>query len=87
MHSKPKVKRSAANYAVLCRLLDEALGLDGTARAQWLSELPEAYSEYRTALAGMLIDEKSERSLAVLEARLRSSTRALQRLYQLAGAA
>ncbi|HEV7609810.1 MAG TPA: hypothetical protein VGO61_20915 [Steroidobacteraceae bacterium] len=87
MHSKPKVKRSAADYAVLCRLLDEALERDGTARVRWLSELPEAYAEYRTALTGMLIDEKSERSLAVLEARLRSSARALRRLHQLAGAA
>jgi hypothetical protein len=88
MHSKPNVKRSAADYAVLSRLLDEALEHEATARAQWLADLPEAHAEYRTALARMLAfdDPATTRRLAALETRLRGSARALRRLYQMAGA-
>jgi hypothetical protein len=88
MHWKPKVKRSAAEYAVLSRLLDEALERDGPARAQWLADLPPADAEYRAALGRILaFNEESKRSLAVLEARLRSSARAVGRLGLLVGAA
>jgi len=82
MHSKPKVKRSAAQYAVLSRLLDEALERDGTSRAQWLSDLPHADAEYRTALEQILAfnDPAATRRLALLEARLRSGARAVRRL-------
>jgi hypothetical protein len=71
------VKRSAAQYAVLCPLLDEALGLDDAARAQWLSALPEALASYRPALGRILqIDDTvSLRRLNALELRLRRCSR------------
>ncbi|MEO8017397.1 MAG: hypothetical protein ABI769_06265 [Pseudomonadota bacterium] len=86
MHLKPK--RSATEFAALCRLLDEALEHEGDARAQWLAKLSRADAEYRPALEQMLaFDDEARRRLAVLEARLRSSTRAVRRLRFLAGAA
>ena len=71
------MKRSAAQYAVLCPLLDEALGLDDTARAQWLAALPEALARYRPALDRILqIDDAvSLRRLNALELRLRRCSR------------
>jgi hypothetical protein len=71
------MKRSAAQYAVLSPLLDEALSLDDEARAQWLERLPEEYQSYRPALDRILaIDNSASRSrLSSLELRLRSSVR------------
>jgi hypothetical protein len=71
------VKRSAAQYAVLSPLLDEALGLDDGARAEWLAQLPEAYRQYRPALSRILLmdNANSMRHLNTLELRLRSCGR------------
>ena len=71
------MKRSAAQYAVLSPLLDEALYLDDAARAVWLARLPEEYASYRPALGRILgIDSAtSQRRLNSLELRLRSCSR------------
>ena len=70
------MKRSAAQYAVLAPLLDEALRLDGAARVAWLAMLPEVYASYRPALDRMLrMDEMSRIRLETLELRLRNCTR------------
>lgn len=72
-HEPDPMKRSAAQYAVLSPLLDEALCLDDAARAVWLVALPEAYACYRPALARILqMDATSQRRLNMLELRLRS---------------
>jgi hypothetical protein len=73
------VKRSAAQYAVLSPLLDEALGLDDRARAEWLAQLPEAYACHRPALYRILQmdDAASLRRLNSLELRLRSCGRGI----------
>ena len=73
------MKRSAAHYAVLSPLLDEALCLDDAARAVWLAKLPEAYSSLRPALDRILTmdNEASRRRLNILELRLRSCARGL----------
>jgi hypothetical protein len=71
------MKRSAAQYAVLSPLLDEALCLDDAARAVWLAKLPEAYASYRPALDRILTMDsaRSQRHLTGLELRLRSCSR------------
>jgi hypothetical protein len=71
------MKRSAACYAVLSPLLDEALCLDDAARAAWLAKLPEAYWNMRPALDRILKmdSEASQRRLNFLELRLRSCAR------------
>jgi hypothetical protein len=67
------MKRSAAQYAVLSPLLDEALGLDDIARAEWLAHLPEAYLHFRPALNRILQMDNalSSQRLNTLELRLR----------------
>jgi hypothetical protein len=76
------VKRSAAQYAVLSRLLDEALELAESARAQWLAALPGDDAGQRPALHRMLTLDRAaaNRRLKSLEARLRSSVRAVREL-------
>jgi len=76
------VRRNAAQYAVLSRLLDEALELDEAARADWLAELPSAYEHQRQALDRMLTLDRaaSNRKLKNLEAQLRSSARGVRAL-------
>jgi len=76
------MKRSAAQYAVLSRLLDEALDLDESARASWLAALPRIYEIERPALNRMLTLDRatSNRRLKRLEAHLRSSVRAVREL-------
>ena len=71
------MKRSAAQYAVLSPLLDEALGLDDAARAAWLDTLPEAYASYRPALDRILTMDSatSRQRLNSLALRLRSCGR------------
>ena len=71
------MKRSAAQYAVLSPLLDEALRLDDAARASWLAKLPEIYASYRPALDRILTMDSasSQRRLSGLELRLRSCSR------------
>lgn len=68
------MKRSAAQYAVLSPLLDEALGLDDVARAEWLAALPAALAVHRPALDRILTigSAPSLRMLSNLELRLRS---------------
>ena len=67
------MKRSAAQYAVLGPLLDEAVELDDAARAQWIAALPEALASYRPALGRILQidDAASLLRLNALELRLR----------------
>jgi hypothetical protein len=74
------MKRSAAHYAVLCPLLDEALHLDDTERARWLARLPVEHQCYRPALDRILsLDtHRSRRKLRELELRLRSCGRGVQ---------
>ena len=69
------MKRSAAQYAVLSPLLDEALCLDDAARIEWLAKLPEIYAGYRPALDRILHMDQSSRHLHLLELRLRSCSR------------
>ncbi len=71
------MKRSAAQYAVLSPLLDEALILDDAARAEWLTKLPEAYASYRPALDRILMMNSAGSQLRLnnLELRLRSCSR------------
>lgn len=71
------MKRSAAQYAVLSPLLDEALRLDDATRTAWLAQLPEEYASYRPVLDRMLTIDgaASERMLQHLELRLRSCGR------------
>jgi hypothetical protein len=71
------MKRSAAQYAVLSPLLDEALCLDDAARAAWLARLPDEYASYRPALDRILgiHSATSQRQLSRLELRLRSCSR------------
>jgi hypothetical protein len=70
------MKRSAAQYAVLSPLLDEALRLNDVERVAWLAQLPETCAAYRPALGRILnMDETSQRQLNLLELRLRSCTR------------
>jgi hypothetical protein len=82
MPPKP-VKRSAADYAALSLLLDEALEREGAARAKWLAELPDAHAQYKVALERMLArgNPATKRRLMAMEAKLRSGARALRRLY------
>ena len=71
------MKRSAAQYAALSPLLDEALRLDDSARVVWLATLPEMYAHHRPALDRMfkLDNLTSRRRLHTLELRLRSCGR------------
>jgi hypothetical protein len=71
------MKRSAAQYAVLSPLLDEALRLDDAARVLWLAKLPEMYASYRPALDRILTMDStsSQRRLNGLALRLRSCGR------------
>ena len=71
------MKRSAAQYAVLCPLLDEALELDDAARARWLAALPEALAGYRPALGRILQIDNTVPLLRLnaLELRLRRCSR------------
>jgi hypothetical protein len=71
------MKRSAAQYAVLSPLLDEALCLDDVARASWLATLPDALASYRPALESILMldSAQSARRLDRLELRLRRCRR------------
>ena len=73
------MKRSAAQYAVLSPLLEEALGLDDAARADWLAQLPEVHACYRPALHRILQMDNalSLRRLNALELRLRSCGRGI----------
>jgi hypothetical protein len=79
------VKRSAAQYAVLSRLLDEALGLEESARAQWLAQLPDTYSAEIPVLDAMLTRNRAAaaRRLANLELALSSSARGVRALCTL----
>jgi hypothetical protein len=81
------VKRTAAQYAALSRLLDEALDLDESARPSWLAALPGDQHGQRPALQRMLNLDRaaSNRKLKRLEAQLRSSARALGRVAGLEG--
>jgi hypothetical protein len=76
------MKRSAAQYAVLSRLLDEALDLDESARGPWLAALPQDLESQRQALDRMLTLDRAvaNRRLKRLEAHLRSSVRAVREL-------
>jgi hypothetical protein len=80
------VKRTAAQYAALSRLLDEALDLDESARVSWLAALPADQAQ-RPALQRMLNLDRavSNRTLKRLEAQLRSSARAMDRVAGLEG--
>jgi hypothetical protein len=71
------MKRSAAQYAVLSPLLDEALCLDDAARVVWLAKLPEMYASYRPALDRILTMDSATSlgHLNGLELRLRSCSR------------
>lgn len=71
------MKRSAAQYAVLSPLLDEALRLDAAARVMWLAELPASYANYRPALDRIfkMDNASSDVRLLTLELRLRSCGR------------
>jgi hypothetical protein len=71
------MKRSAAQYAVLSPLLDEALRLDDAGRAAWLARLPEEFESLRPALDRILTMDSatSLRKLNSLELRLRSCSR------------
>jgi hypothetical protein len=71
------MKRSAAQYAVLSPLLDEALRLEDAARVEWLARLPEEFASYRPALDRILgLDSvTTRRRLSRLELRLRSCGR------------
>ena len=73
------MKRSAAQYAVLSPLLDEALGMDDAARADWLAQLPEAFLHHRPALKRILQMDNalSLQRLNTLELRLRNCGRQL----------
>ncbi|MEJ0086392.1 MAG: hypothetical protein WDO72_11950 [Pseudomonadota bacterium] len=79
------LKRSAAQYAVLSRLLDEALELDELARLRWLAELSGEHAGERAALTRMLSFDQatSNRRLADLEVSLRSSARGVRALRDL----
>jgi hypothetical protein len=81
------VKRNAAQYAALSRLLDEALELDESARVPWLAALPGDQQGQRPALQRMLTLDRAaaNRKLKRLEAQLRSSTRAMNRVAGLEG--
>jgi len=78
------VKRSAAQYAVLSRLLDDALALDEPARANWLAALPVEYAAQRATLDRMLTFDRraSHRTLLNLEGHLRSSARSVNELLE-----
>lgn len=78
------VKRSAAQYAVLTRLLDDVVDLDESARAAWLSALPSVYEGERPALSRMLSVDRAaaNRRLKSLESRLRSSARGVRALCE-----
>jgi hypothetical protein len=71
------MKRSAAQYAVLSPLLDEALRLDDAARVVWLASLPEMYANHRPALDRIfkMDNASSHIRLLNLELRLRSCGR------------
>jgi hypothetical protein len=76
------VRRSAAQYAVLSRLLDEALSLEEGARVHWLAGLPEEFVDQRNALNRMLTFDRavSNRTLKNLETSLGSSARGVRAL-------
>jgi hypothetical protein len=78
------VKRSAAQYAVLSRLLDEALELDESARVHWLADLPTDLEPQRQALGRMFTLDRAtaNRKLKNLEAQLRSSVRGVRALAE-----
>src|SRR4051812_25662738 len=71
------MKRSAAQYAVLSPLLDEALRLDDAARVQWMAKLPEEFASYRPALNRILGMESEPQGVRLrsLELRLRRCSR------------
>ena len=73
------MKRTAAQYAVLSPLLDEALGLADEERALWLAALPETLADYRQPLHRILAmgSEPSLRRLNELELRLRGCRRGM----------
>jgi hypothetical protein len=76
------MKRDAAQYAVLSRLLDEVLDLDERARALWLEALPQVHAGERQVLHRLLTLDRTaaNRRLKRLEAHLRSSVRAVREL-------
>ena len=76
------MKRSAAQYAVLSRLLDEVLELEDSARVVWLAALPGVYESERRVLDRLLTLDRavSNRRLKRLETHLRSSVRAMREL-------
>lgn len=78
------MKRSAAQYAELSRLLDELLAVDESARASWLASLPAVHERQRSILDGMLTLDNAiaGRKLDALEAQLRSSARAVRALCE-----
>lgn len=78
------MKRSAAQYAELSRLLDELLAVDEPARASWLASWPTVDERQRSVLDGMLTLDNSiaGRKLDALEAQLRSSARAVRALCE-----
>jgi hypothetical protein len=76
------MKRSAAQYAVLSRLLDEVLELDDSARMVWLAALPGVYETERRVLNRLLTLDRavSNRKIKRLETHLRSGVRAVREL-------
>jgi hypothetical protein len=76
------MNRSAAQYAVLSRLLDEVLELDDSARMVWVAALPGAYETERRVLNRLLTLDRavSNRKIKRLETHLRSSVRAVREL-------
>jgi hypothetical protein len=83
------MKRSAAQYAVLSRLLDEMLLLEESARAEWLARLPSIHEDQRAALLRMLTLDRAaaDRRLERLEAHLRNSAHGMRMLCRLASGA
>jgi hypothetical protein len=78
------MKRSAAQYAVLSRLLDEVIPLAESARRDWLAALPDDRAEQRKALERMLGFDRAlaNRTMKRLETRLRSSARGVHTLCE-----
>jgi hypothetical protein len=77
------MKRDAAQYALLSRLLDEVIPLEESARRDWLDALPREHAQ-RQALERMLGFDRAtaNRTLKRLEARLRSSVHGVRLLCE-----
>jgi hypothetical protein len=73
-------KRSAAQYAALSRLIDQALELDAAARTQWLAKLPE--DPLSAALTRMFAFDRAlaNRTIKRVESRLGSCARGVRAL-------